>query len=78
MEWKWDHITMDFVAGLPQTFRRIDSIWVLVDRLTKSAHFLPVRSYLALKAWLVSTSGGGSTSWGASFYYIRSRFLVHV
>ena len=43
-EWKWDMITMDFVVGLPRTQKGYDSIWVIVDRLTKSAHFLPVRS----------------------------------
>ncbi|KAL2223980.1 UNVERIFIED_CONTAM: Transposon Tf2-12 polyprotein [Sesamum indicum] len=42
-EWKWEKITMDFVVGLPRTFRKHDAIWVIVDRLTKSAHFLPVR-----------------------------------
>nr|GEY83926.1 retrotransposon protein, putative, Ty3-gypsy subclass [Tanacetum cinerariifolium] len=42
-EWKWDKISMDFVTGLPQTQRRHDAIWVVVDRLTKSAHFLPIR-----------------------------------
>nr|GFC57236.1 hypothetical protein [Tanacetum cinerariifolium] len=41
--WKWDKISMDFVTGLPQTQRRHDAIWVVVDRLTKSAHFLPIR-----------------------------------
>ena len=41
-EWKWDRITMDFVVGLPKTRKGYDSIWVIVDRLTKSAHFLPV------------------------------------
>ena len=40
--WKWEKITMDFVTGLPQTQRQHDAIWVIVDRLTKSAHFLPV------------------------------------
>nr|GFB77529.1 hypothetical protein [Tanacetum cinerariifolium] len=40
--WKWDEISMDFVTGLPQTQRRHDTIWVVVDRLTKSAHFLPI------------------------------------
>ncbi|XP_055826339.1 uncharacterized protein LOC129894704 [Solanum dulcamara] len=42
--WKWERINMDFVTGLPCTLRRYDSIWVIVDRLTKSAHFLPVRT----------------------------------
>ena len=42
-EWKWDRITMDFVVGLPVTGRKHDSVWVVVDRLTKSAHFLLVR-----------------------------------
>nr|GFB97954.1 retrotransposon protein, putative, Ty3-gypsy subclass [Tanacetum cinerariifolium] len=41
--WKWDEISMDFVTGLPQTQRRHDAIWVVVDRLTKLAHFLPIR-----------------------------------
>ena len=35
---------MDFVIGLPRSFQKFDSIWVIVDRLTKSVHFLPVRS----------------------------------
>ncbi|XP_043811986.1 uncharacterized protein LOC122723547, partial [Manihot esculenta] len=43
-EWKWENIAMDFVVGLPATSNRLDSIWVIVDRLTKSAHFIPVRS----------------------------------
>ena len=41
-EWKWEHVTMDFVTHLPQTSRRHDTVWVIVDRLTKSAHFLTV------------------------------------
>ncbi|XP_073120118.1 uncharacterized protein [Henckelia pumila] len=40
-EWKWENITMDFVVGLPRTVRVSNAIWVIVDRLTKSAHFLP-------------------------------------
>lgn len=39
-EWKWDHITMDFVTKLPRTRRGNMAIWVIVDRLTKCAHFL--------------------------------------
>src|SRR4051812_26347426 len=42
--WKWDHITMDFVTALPKTATGHDSIWDIVDRLTKVAHFFPVRS----------------------------------
>ena len=42
-QWKWDNITMDFVSGFPLTQRKHDSICVIVDRLTKSANFLPVR-----------------------------------
>ncbi|GKB57278.1 putative reverse transcriptase domain-containing protein [Tanacetum coccineum] len=41
--WKWERITMDFVSGLPRTPSRYDMIWVIVDRLTKSAHFLPMK-----------------------------------
>ncbi|GJW35820.1 putative reverse transcriptase domain-containing protein [Tanacetum coccineum] len=41
--WKWEGIAMDFVTKLPRTSSRHDIIWVIVDRLTKSAHFLPMR-----------------------------------
>ena len=47
-KWKWDRITMDFVVGLSLTGRKHDSVWVVVDRLTKSAHFLPVRTDYSL------------------------------
>ncbi|GJR74468.1 putative reverse transcriptase domain-containing protein [Tanacetum coccineum] len=40
---KWERITMDFVSGLPRTPSGYDTIWVIVDRLTKSAHFLPIK-----------------------------------
>jgi len=41
-EWKWDSISMDFVTSFPNTPRGHDAIWVIVDRLTKSAHFIPI------------------------------------
>ena len=41
-EWKWEQITMDFVSGLPKSPTNHDSIWVIVDRLTKTAHFIPI------------------------------------
>ncbi|GJX96717.1 putative reverse transcriptase domain-containing protein [Tanacetum coccineum] len=42
-EWKWDNITMDFITKLPRSSQGFDTIWVIIDRLTKSAHFLPIR-----------------------------------
>ncbi|RVW79623.1 Transposon Ty3-I Gag-Pol polyprotein [Vitis vinifera] len=47
-EWKWEHITMDFVIGLPRTLGGNNAIWVIVDRLTKSAHFLPMKVNFSL------------------------------
>ncbi|CAL8113741.1 unnamed protein product [Prunus armeniaca] len=43
-EWKWEHITMHFVFKLPRTRSNHDRVWVIVDQLTKSAHFLPVKA----------------------------------
>ena len=43
-EWKWEEVGMDFIVGLPRTQRGYDSIWVIVDRLTKVAHFLPIKT----------------------------------
>ena len=41
---KWEDIIMDFVVGLPQTQKQYDSIWMVVDRFTKSVHFIPIKS----------------------------------
>ena len=42
--WKWEEISMDFITGLPQTQHGHNSIWVIVDRLTKSAPFVPINT----------------------------------
>ncbi|XP_059462039.1 uncharacterized protein LOC132191007 [Corylus avellana] len=41
--WKWEGIAMDFLVGLPRTQAGYDAIWVIVDRLTKAAHFIPIK-----------------------------------
>jgi hypothetical protein len=43
-EWKLDDISMDFIVGLPMMARKFDLIWVIVDRLTKSSHLIPVNT----------------------------------
>ena len=49
--WKWEDISMDFIVGLPNTSQKHDSIWVIIDRLTKTAHFLPVRTTYSTKRY---------------------------
>jgi hypothetical protein len=43
-EWKWDDISMDFIMGLPTMAHEFDLIWVIVDQLSKSAHFIPINT----------------------------------
>ncbi|GER54496.1 polyprotein [Striga asiatica] len=50
-EWKWEQVTMDFVVSLPRTRSGNNSIWVIVDRLTKTAHFLPVKTTMKLEKY---------------------------
>jgi hypothetical protein len=49
--WKWDDISMDFIVGLPLTARKKDSIWVIVDRLTKTAHFIAVHTTYSVQQY---------------------------
>ena len=53
-EWKWEHVTMDFVTHFPWTPQGHDAVWVIVDWLMKSAHFLAMRMTLTLERfyWL--------------------------
>ncbi|GER51815.1 polyprotein [Striga asiatica] len=46
--WKWEEVTMDFVTGLPKSSEHHDAIWVVVDRLTKVAHFMPVSMTMSM------------------------------
>jgi transposase InsO family protein len=49
--WKWDDISMDFIMGLPPTARKMHSIWVIVDRLTKTAHFIAVHTTYSVQQY---------------------------
>ena len=49
--WKWEDIHMDFIVGLPRTSKGYDSIWVIIDRFTKSAHFIPVKTTYRTKQY---------------------------
>jgi hypothetical protein len=42
--WKWEEVATDFIVGLPRTQSGYDSIWVIIDRLTKAAHFILVKT----------------------------------
>ncbi|KAA0059580.1 pol protein [Cucumis melo var. makuwa] len=50
-EWKWENVSMDFITGLPRTLRGFTVIWVVVDRLTKSSHFVPGKSTYTASKW---------------------------
>ncbi|KAA0058399.1 pol protein [Cucumis melo var. makuwa] len=50
-EWKWENVSMDFITGLPRTLRGFTVVWVVVDRLTKSAHFVPGKSTYTASKW---------------------------
>ncbi|KAL4032250.1 hypothetical protein IC575_005318 [Cucumis melo] len=64
-ELKWENVSMDFITGLPRTLRGFTVIWVVVDRLTKSAHFVPGKStYLLVSGHIVHVRDSEIT-WGA-------------
>ena len=83
LTWKWEDINTDFVVGLPRTQKQYDSIWVVVDRFTKSAHLIPVESTYSVEDYAkifidgIMCRHGNSLSiisnWGAQFTYRFSR-----
>ena len=50
-EWKWENVSMDFISGLPKTLKGFTVILVVIDRLTKSAHFVPGKSTYTASKW---------------------------
>ena len=76
--WKWEDISMDFVVGLPCTTKEYDSIWVIVDRLTKSAHFLPVDTRYSAKKYAKLYFDRVVTLHGVPLTLVSDRGLVFV
>lgn len=48
-EWKWEEIRIDFITGLPMTWKKKNAIWVIIDWLTKTAHFIPIKQTYTCK-----------------------------
>nr|GEZ67729.1 reverse transcriptase domain-containing protein [Tanacetum cinerariifolium] len=85
-EWKWDNIMMDFITKLPKSSQGFDTIWVIMDRLTKSAQFLPIRENdpldkLASEAgyhWLRFAGNLGGALSSPGNVKIRSKRNTHI
>ena len=76
--WKWEDISMDFVVGLPRTSRGYYSIWVIVDRFTKSAHFLSVDTRDSAKKYAKLHFDRIVTLHGVPLTIVSDRGLVFV
>jgi hypothetical protein len=76
-EWKWEEIGMDFVVGLPRTRDGYDSIWVIVDPLTKIAHFIMVKTtYTGAKLRAIHVQDC-VFAWCTKEDRVRQRYSVH-
>ena len=69
-EWKYEHVTMDFMTHFPRTLQGPDAVWVIVDRLTKAAHFLVVWMTLTVRPQKILIFGK-MIKW-----YFRSKFGI--
>ena len=76
--WKWEDISIDFMVGLPRTSMGYDSIWVIVDCLTKSAHFILVDTKYTAKKYAEIYFDQIVTLHGVSLTIISNRGLVFV
>jgi hypothetical protein len=76
-EWKWDDIRMNFIVGLPLTACNLDSIWVIIDQLSKSAHFILIHTnYNVLKYVADLHSSRAMLGQSSKGDNLRLRFVV--
>ncbi|KAL0532566.1 hypothetical protein IC582_031295 [Cucumis melo] len=76
--WKWESVSMDFITGLPKTLKGYTVIWVVVDRLTKSAHFVPGKSTYTASKWAVIYDRDCETTWSTRIHHFRQRRSFHI
>jgi hypothetical protein len=77
-EWKWEEISMYFIEGLPRTQRGYDSIWVIIDWLTKVAHFIPFKpTYIGPEGPDKATKGGGGWMRANKKFFNRTWPMCH-
>ena len=69
-EWKWEEITTDYVSGLSRSSEGYDSIWVIVDQMTKLAYFLHVKTIESVNKLF---EGNYTVAWCTSLDNVRSR-----
>nr|GEV67628.1 reverse transcriptase domain-containing protein [Tanacetum cinerariifolium] len=74
--WKWEKITMDFISGLQRTSSGYDSIWVIIDRLTKSAYFLPMKKMDSMENSLICS--GNKTRYEYRLSSLNERWDRHL
>ncbi|GJX29273.1 reverse transcriptase domain-containing protein [Tanacetum coccineum] len=69
-QWKWGRITMDFITKLPKTSSGYDTIWVIIDRLTKSAHFFHAKNGSDEKTDETLHESSGLKAWSVDLYHL--------
>ncbi|GJS14930.1 putative reverse transcriptase domain-containing protein [Tanacetum coccineum] len=74
-QWKWDNITMDFVTKLPKSSQGCDTIWMIVDRLTKSAIFVPMRETNPMEKLARMYLKEGSVTFWAKRGMLKPRYV---
>ena len=78
LEWKWEHICMDFVTGLPRSPKGHEAIWLIVDRVTKTSHFISVKMNYSLDQLAQIYIDEIVSLYGVPTSCVRSRPKIHL